>query len=235
MVRKRKPVIDSFHKCLDAFTTYMLVIVVTYPRRALELIKYQQIISRAESKFKGLAWLAYDEQFRRYAASDLTRTWDLVDLELWTDTFSGLAKPHCFVCSSPYHSQADCPKADPTRRKFRGSGSCCFSFNKPSCYNRRSCQFPPRLQPMSFAFTRIPQLYLRWLLQEFRSQKLRRSWQEITLFYFLTADVQQCLHPLTLLNSKGNFVIILTVTLLIPYLMLLDIWRTYWLPGFPKG
>ena len=142
MVRKRKPVIDSFHKWLDAYTTYMLVIVAAYPRRALELIKYQQIISRAESKFKGLAWLAYDEQFRRYAASDLTRPWDLVDLELWTVTFSGLAKPHCFVCSSPYHSQADCPKADPTRRQYRGSGSCCFSFNKPSGCNRRSCQFP---------------------------------------------------------------------------------------------
>ena len=119
MVCKRKPVIDSFHKWLDAFTTYMLVIVAAYPRRALELIKYQQIISRAESKFKGLAWLAYDEQFRRYAASDLTRPWDLVDLELWTVTFSGLAKPPCFVCSSPYHSQADCPKADPTCRQYR--------------------------------------------------------------------------------------------------------------------
>ena len=142
MVRKRKPVIDSFHKWLDAYTIYMLVIVAAYPRRALELLKYQQIISRAESKFKGLAWLAYDEQFRRYAASDLTRPWDLVDLELWTVTFSGLAKPHCFVCSSPYHSQADCPKADPTRRQYRGSGSCCFSFNKPSGCNRRSCQFP---------------------------------------------------------------------------------------------
>ena len=142
MVRKRKPVIDTFHKWLDAYTTYMFVIVAAYPRRALELLKYQQIISRAESKFKGLAWLAYDEQFRHYAASDLTRPWDLVDLELWTVTFSGLAKPHCFVCSSPYHSQADCPKADPTRRQNRGPGSCCFSFNKPSGCNRRSCQFP---------------------------------------------------------------------------------------------
>ena len=55
MVRKRKPVIDSFHKWLDAYTTYMLVIVAAYPRRALELLKYQEIISRVKSKFKGLA------------------------------------------------------------------------------------------------------------------------------------------------------------------------------------
>jgi len=36
----RKPVIDTFHKWLDAYTTYMLVIVAAYPRRELELLKY---------------------------------------------------------------------------------------------------------------------------------------------------------------------------------------------------
>ena len=48
LVKRRKPVIDSF-----------------------EFIKYQQIISKAVSKFKGMAWLSYDEQFRRRAAYDL--------------------------------------------------------------------------------------------------------------------------------------------------------------------
>ena len=84
MVWKRKPVIDTFQKWLDAFTTYMLVLVTAYPRRALELIKYQQIISRAVTKFKGMAWLSYDQQFCRRAAYDLTTSWDKVDLELWT-------------------------------------------------------------------------------------------------------------------------------------------------------
>ena len=97
MVRKRKPVIDTFQKWLDAYMAYMLVIVAVHPRRALELIKYQQIISRAVTKFKGLAWLSYDQQFRRRAAYDLSISWDKVDLELWTITFSGLAKPHCTV------------------------------------------------------------------------------------------------------------------------------------------
>ena len=59
-VRKKKPVIDTFPKWLDAYMTYMLVLVNAYPRRALKLIKYQQIISRAVAKFKGLAWLSYD-------------------------------------------------------------------------------------------------------------------------------------------------------------------------------
>ena len=62
--------------------TYMLVLVNAYPQRVLELIKYQQIISRAVAKFKGLAWLSYDQQFCRPVAYDLSLSWDKVDLEL---------------------------------------------------------------------------------------------------------------------------------------------------------
>ena len=40
MVCKRKPIIDNFHKWLDAYTAYVLVIVSSYPRRSLELLKH---------------------------------------------------------------------------------------------------------------------------------------------------------------------------------------------------
>ena len=53
MVRKRKPVIDTFHKWLDAYTTCKLVIVAAYPRRSIKLLKYLQIISRVETQFQG--------------------------------------------------------------------------------------------------------------------------------------------------------------------------------------
>ena len=111
MVRRKKPVLDTFQKWLDAYITYMLVLLAAFPRRALELIKYQQIVSTAITKFKSLAWLAYDEQFRHRAACDPSLRWDSVDLELWTITFSGLAKPHCPVCSSPHHNIDGCPRA----------------------------------------------------------------------------------------------------------------------------
>ena len=39
MVTKKKPVIDTFQKWLDAYMVYMLVLVTAYRRRALELIK----------------------------------------------------------------------------------------------------------------------------------------------------------------------------------------------------
>ena len=139
--QKEKPVIDTFPKWLDAYMTYMLVLVNAYPRRALELIKYQQIISRAVAKFKGLAWLSYDQQFRRRAAYDLSLSWDKVDLELWTVTFAGLAKPHCNVCSSPYHAEDVCPSAD-LNRKSRRPQTVCFDFNKSSGCRRRNCSYP---------------------------------------------------------------------------------------------
>ena len=54
MVPKRKSVLDTFHKWLDAFTAYMLLLIMAYPWRALELIKYQQVVSQVMSKFKGM-------------------------------------------------------------------------------------------------------------------------------------------------------------------------------------
>ena len=141
MVRKRKPTIDTFQKWLDAYMAYMLVIVAACPRRALELIKYQQIISRAVTKFKGMAWLSYDQQFRRRAAYDLYISWDMIDLELWTGTLSSLAKPHCNFCSSLYHIQDNCPSADPNR-KPRRTLTVCFDFNNSSGCKRRNCNYP---------------------------------------------------------------------------------------------
>ena len=128
MVHKKKPTIDSFQKWIDTFTVYMVVIVSSYPQRSVELLNYQQIISLATTKFRGSAWLSYDEQFRRRVAHNLTRSWDHIDLELWAITFSGLAKPHCSHCSSPHHLQGDCPLADQSRRSqsHRGINSYCY-------------------------------------------------------------------------------------------------------------
>ena len=164
MVRKRKPVIESFQKWLEAYMVYMLVIVTAYSRWALELIKYQQIISRAVTKFKGLAWLSYDQQFRRHASSNLSLQWDKVDLELWTVTFSGLAKPHC---SSPYHAEDFCPSADPCRKQRR-SQTVCFDFNKSSGCWRRNCSYP-HICRRCHSNSHTVQDYPQWLSPERRS------------------------------------------------------------------
>ena len=139
---------------------YMLVIVTAYPNRAVELIKYQQIISRAVTKSKGLAWYTYDEHFRCRVARHLTIAWDRIDIELWTVTFTGTAKPHCSICSSPYHQSDDCPHQEPSK-KPRRSALVCFDFNKPSGCQRRTCHFPHNCRRCGFsshALFQLPQL-----------------------------------------------------------------------------
>jgi len=78
----------------------------------------------AVTKFKGLAWLSYNQQFRRCASSNLSLQWDKVDLELKMVTFSGLAKPHYGISSSPYHCEDVCPSADPYRKQHHSQTVC---------------------------------------------------------------------------------------------------------------
>ena len=85
----------------------MLVIVAAYPRRSIELLKYKQIISREETQFQGLAWVWYDEQSSQ-SRKRPSLSYDQVDLDLWKVLFSGLAKPHCLTCCSPYQKERVC-------------------------------------------------------------------------------------------------------------------------------
>ena len=63
-----------------------------------------------------------------------------MDIELCAVTFSGLAKLHCLVCSSPHHSQSSCPSANPFCQSSKNS-PVCFRFNRSSGCNSRSCPF----------------------------------------------------------------------------------------------
>ena len=176
--KEKKTVIDTFPKWLDAYMTYMLVLVNAYPRRALKLIKYQQIISRAVAKFKGLAWLSYDQLFCRRTAYDLSLSWDKLDFELWTVTLAGLAKPHCNVCSSPYHAEDVCPSADLNRK------SCC----PPDCVLRLQqvlwlpapkLQLPPRVPSLLFQHPHRPGMHPATAQQRQQGPKTERPQQEV--------------------------------------------------------
>ena len=111
------------------------------------MIWYQQIISTAITKFKGLAWLAYNEQFGRTASGDVSLRWDAVNLELSTITFYGLAKPHCPVCSSPHHSTDNCHV--PTQGEKLPHGSLgLFWLQQESWLQSPSKHLPPCVPPM---------------------------------------------------------------------------------------
>ena len=53
-----------------------------YPRRAVEMFSYLNIIQSAHKKLLGLSWLAYDMDFRRRATQDPTLTWSKIHPQL---------------------------------------------------------------------------------------------------------------------------------------------------------
>ena len=85
-----------------AYTTYMLVLVAAFPRRSVEMIRYQQIIGTAVTKFKGLAWLAYDEKFRRRVAKFLWGRWSSYRYQIYSRTLESvvLSAAPCMVRTS---------------------------------------------------------------------------------------------------------------------------------------
>ena len=67
----------------QAFSIYSLVLVSYFPGRAVDLLKYQLLILRTQAQFGGLAWLNYDEAFRRDAAARHLFDWSSMHVELY--------------------------------------------------------------------------------------------------------------------------------------------------------
>ena len=105
------------------------------------------------TKFKGLAWLSYNQQFRCRAVYNFCLKWDKVDLKLWTVTFAGIAKPHCNVCWSPYQAEDVCSSSD-FNRSPQWPKTICFNFNKPSSWRM---QLLTRMPMLPSHYTMPPQ------------------------------------------------------------------------------
>ena len=75
--------ISDILQWLQAFSIYASVLVSTCPWRASDLFAYQRFILRTYSQFWGLAWLNYDEAFRRDAAARHVTDWSRMHVELY--------------------------------------------------------------------------------------------------------------------------------------------------------
>ena len=62
---------------VQAFSIYSLVLVTYSPGRVVDLLKYQLPILRTQAQFGGMAWLNYDEAFRRVAAARHVFDWSM--------------------------------------------------------------------------------------------------------------------------------------------------------------
>ena len=144
----KRPKITSIEKWLDAFAIFSSVLVSIYPSCATALIAYQQLIRDAARKFPGMAWYVYDVEFRCRASHNLSLNWVERDVQLYLDTFTGLANSGCRTCSSSDHHADSCPLSSPRSRASPTQSDLCYNFNNghpcaPSpCPYKHRCNQP---------------------------------------------------------------------------------------------
>ena len=128
IAQQRSPnrrVVRDLASWLEAWNTYISVLVAYYPARALELLAYQRIICDASSRFPTNCWLRYDSSFRACAAADRSLRWDSKHHDLWLECFTRHAssprpapvhvtagKPArrpCTYCGDLFHFPHSCP------------------------------------------------------------------------------------------------------------------------------
>ena len=67
---------------LECFERMAAVLSTRYPDRAPELWAYQACILRAAKNYEGVAWVAYDRQYRREAAARKDLNWSVLNSRL---------------------------------------------------------------------------------------------------------------------------------------------------------
>ena len=119
--RRKKTHVDSIDKWLSAFAIYCTILLTSFPRRAVEMFAYQEIMRSAQRKFAGFAWLSYDIDFRRKAAGNLSLNWGERDTQLYLMKFTGQAKSCCSICGSGDHYSYGCSLFRPCQTDKKSS------------------------------------------------------------------------------------------------------------------
>ena len=117
--------ISSFSTWMEAWNTYLAILIDHAPARAPQLVAYQRIITSASNHYPLAAWLNYDIRFRTLAASDPSLRWDVRLTDLWLECFSSAPAPitrwPCVHCGATTHYPENCIfRAQPTPDPRRG-------------------------------------------------------------------------------------------------------------------
>ena len=68
---------------MEAWITYLAILINHAPARAPQLVAYQRIIISASNHYPLAAWLNYDIHFCTLAASDPSLRWEVRLTDLW--------------------------------------------------------------------------------------------------------------------------------------------------------
>ena len=107
--RRRRAVTD-IATWIQCFTTYISVTSTLHPQVVPELLAYLTFILRASQDFGGVAWVTYNQAFRRQAYITSNRSWSNVNPSLYSICFAGVARvgQRCDLCLSLSHPTREC-------------------------------------------------------------------------------------------------------------------------------
>ena len=98
---------------LQSFGSYVVVRASGAPELVPELMAYQATIIRVSQDFAGLAWVRYDQAYRRQAALTGHTRWSVINATLYTMCFTGMAtvQKRCELCLATSHTEQECAQA----------------------------------------------------------------------------------------------------------------------------
>eukprot|EP00731_Ephydatia_muelleri_P025274 Em0017g357a len=100
----------TFPYGLSVFREWLQCWLHVIPIRVPELWAYQASIFQAARNYEGVAWVAYDRQYRREALARKDTNWSATNSRLYNEAFTGRTKmiPRCRHCVSDCHITAHC-------------------------------------------------------------------------------------------------------------------------------
>jgi hypothetical protein len=82
--RRSKPITD-IDQWTSAFFIFMSIFLERHPNRAIELIKYADLIRKFAANIPGRGWLNYDKDFRLSQGMEPSRSWASYDSDLFLE------------------------------------------------------------------------------------------------------------------------------------------------------
>ena len=142
------PTIDNIDQWTSAFLIYMSVYLEVHTSRAIELLKYTDIVRSAAQQFGGLGWRTYDIQFRLKQAMAPAQSWAVIDSELWLRVLLA-PTPSNFRTPQSNRAQQQQLRAANTPFQFRRSSQgnpigICWEYNRTGTCKRQNCHFQHR-------------------------------------------------------------------------------------------
>ena len=114
----------------------MAIFTARHPSRFAELLKYAETIRLAAAQFPGFGWRSYDEQFRLRQEANPSRSWAVLDMELWvTVAAASSLLPMATTTTSTAFSAG---------KNTQSKQSSCFSFNSTNGCRWNPCKYAHR-------------------------------------------------------------------------------------------